>query len=229
MVSVEMARCIAKISGDGNLSRHYIRYSNNSKLLRDEFKKDIIFVFGKIKFTEGVGNSGTPFVQIHGKFIIAKFLSYLSSYKSNYVFVPECVKNSENLVVFQYLRALFDDEGTVSLRIFNKTNEWKRTLAISSNSLQLLNDVAELLFKFGIKTQRVFRNKPMSNYDFTYVLGICGKKNYEMFRQFIGFKIIYKKLMLDILIESYGNTYFRNRCGFEKIKKKMNCFRSLKY
>jgi CRISPR/Cas system endoribonuclease Cas6 (RAMP superfamily) len=71
MINTNIARCIAKISGDGNIylgnksNNGYIRYSNKCKFLREEFKKDMHFLFGKIPLT---GFSGS---------ILLEILSYL--------------------------------------------------------------------------------------------------------------------------------------------------------
>lgn len=227
MISKNFARCIAKISGDGNLywgpSCRYVRYSNKCKELINEFKEDIKKEFGDINFTHGVVNSGTPFVQVQKTVVLKKFLQHLKSYKSNDIYIPDSIKLSNKSVQKEYLRALYDDEGSCSLRIFNKTKEWKRNVTLYSNSFVLLTEVKELLLnQFGISTNTIFRNNKNSNYDKCFTLSMTGKENFIKFKRFIDFKVDYKNEMLDITIESYDNPFSLNREGFEKIKNKLN-------
>src|SRR3989344_980260 len=217
MLTIEMARCIAKISGDGNLYYRYIRYSNTCDTLREEFKEDCKKEFGNINFTEGIGNSGTKFVQIHGKKNIARFLEYLPDYRSEYIFVPNQIKQANKNIKRNYLRAFYDDEGSPSLRLNKKTKEWKRSISLASNSLQILQEIKEILIKYPIKTNKIVRSKPESNYDKTFVLNITGKENFLLFKENIGFKHPSKIKRLDFIIRSYNCTYSRNRSNFNNL------------
>ena len=223
MISKNFARCIARISGDGYLYHRYIRYSNSCPDLLNEFGEDIKKEFTGINLTHGVGNSGTPFIQIHGKKTINRFLKYLGSYKSKDIFIPRVIKEGKKSIQKEYLRALYDDEGSPSLRIFKKTKEWKRTLTLSSNSIKILREVKDILINnFDIKSNNIFRNNPNSDCDNSFVLNISGKNNFIKFREKIGFNHPLKIKRLKLIIKSYGRTHYRNNRGFNKIKKKMD-------
>lgn len=210
-----MARCIAKISGDGYLYYRYIRYSNQCRELVDEFKQDILKEFGNVKITEGISNSGTPFAQIHGKRIINCFLDYLKDYRSFYIFIPEKIINSSLGVKRQFIRAFYDDEGSPSLRLSSKHMEWKRSISLCSNSYRILQEIKNILLNnFDIPSNRIIRNKPDSEEDRSYLLFITGRVNIVNFRNRIGFLHPTKKRKIDLIIESYGCGYIRNKEGF---------------
>ena len=215
-----MARCIAKISGDGNLYKRYVRYSNTSPVLLKEFKDDMLKEFGDVNFTPGIVNSGTRFMQVHTKEIRDKFLEYLKDYRSPSIFIPDDIKNSSKEIKKEYLRTFYDDEGSPSLRLAVKTKEWKRGITLSSNSLIILEETKTILLKdFYIKTNNIIRNKPKSTYDKSYVLGITGKENIFKYKENIGFKHPDKIRRLNLLLESYGANS-RNVQRFNELKRK---------
>lgn len=221
MITENFARCIAKISGDGNLYYRYVRYSNTCKVLREEFIKDMRKEFGDIKFTNGVGNSGTQFVQVHGKKIINKFLSYLPDYRSCSIVVPyEILKSPEKLKI-TYLRTFYDDEGSASLRINKKTNEWKRSVTLNSNSLLILKQIKSILLTLGIKSNKIIKTNANNVDDKSYCLCITGKQNLVQFKEKIGFKHPRKNKRLCLMILSYGNSFYRNKKGFLKIRNRL--------
>lgn len=220
MLSESLARCVAKISGDGYLYYRYIRYANTCKTLIDEFKEDIRKEFGNIKITEGISNTRVPFAQVHGKKVVNTFLQFLKSYKSDDIRIPNQIKEADEKIIKTYLRAIYDDEGSPNLRLFNKTKEWKRNLTITSNSKLILEEIKEIFTQKGIKTNNILRNRNNDEKDKSFVLGITGKNNFIKFRELVGFNHPDKKRRLDLIIESYGNSFKRNKKGFDIIKEK---------
>tara|TARA_Y100000310_G_scaffold342690_1_gene446942 strand:+ start:679 stop:1383 length:705 start_codon:yes stop_codon:yes gene_type:complete len=225
MITESLARCIAKISGDGYLYHRYIRYSNTCPELLQEFREDVVAEFGDIPLTEGVGNSGTPFVQIHRKKIIKTFLDVLPDFRSDFIFVPPAVHRGNLSVKKAYLRAFYDDEGSPCLRLNRSTNEWKRSLTLTSNSKRILEQIKQILEEdFHISTNSIIRTSRLSERDRSFVLGITGKENLINFQKNIGSLVPSKIRRLALIIESYGQTYARNRQGFEEIKEKADSF-----
>jgi len=220
MVSVSLARCLAKICGDGNLCKRYMRYSNCSSELLDEFKQDMITEFGDIHFITGIGNSGTHFIQIQNKQIIQHFLSFLSDFRSDVIRIPDKILNSDITIKLQFIRSLYDDEGCASLRLSN-TNEWKRNVSIASNSKIILEQISYFLSSLSIVTNRIIPTHASRIDDKSYTLNITGLDNFVKFKKFIGFYHSRKANILNLIIESYMATPKRCPKEFGQIKKKV--------
>jgi len=80
-----LARIIAHLMGDGNVSLRYLRYNNTNIFLLNQFKQDMGLIFGKIHFIEGKANSGTSFVQVQNKQLILFIKSLVKDFKSYYL------------------------------------------------------------------------------------------------------------------------------------------------
>lgn len=221
MISKNFARCLAKISGDGNLNRYCIRYSNSCDTLIEEFKQDMNYLFKNIKFYEGRKDSKTKYVQVYGKSKTEVFLRELSSFKSSDILVPESIKNSDDSVMAEYLRAFYDDEGCVAIRLHKKTNEWKRNITLTSNSLKILEEIKNILLsRFQIYSNKIIPTAKNRADDKTFVLAISGKGNISKFKDNIGFKHPKKIKKLELTMKSYYAT-FRNKVEFEKLKEEL--------
>lgn len=214
-----MARCLAKVSGDGCLCPKYVGYTNTCEELLKEFKQDITKEFGKVHFGEGKVNSGTSFIYIYKQFVIKEFLKYLKDFRSKAIFIPNKIKNSSKLIQIEYLRALYDDEGSANIRIFNKTKEWKRSITLVSNSLRLLKDVKKILKNLGILSNKIIKNAKVKK-DCSNVLAITGKENLVKFKENIGFLHPIRSKRLNLMIRTY-NAPHKHKILFENLKKEL--------
>jgi intein/homing endonuclease len=225
MVSVAMARCLAYVSADGYLSTKYIRYSTTCKALREEFKNDLLQEFGALHITEGNSSSGTPFVQVQRKHVIVVFLQHMSDFRSSSVHIPTSVLRSSDDVRQQFMRALYDDEGCVALRL-SKRQEWKRSITLTSNSFKLLAQASTLLMAWGIQPNAIIRTNAQAR-DKSYVLAITGKENILRYGREVGFMHPRKVRMLEFMIRSFYATS-KSKDRFNALQSELVAFREEK-
>jgi len=216
MVSKEFVRIYARICGDGCLSGRYIRYSNKNLDLLGEFERDMRKEFGEVTLTKGIQNSGTPFLQVQLKPVV-KVFSDFGSFLSDKIKVPGFIIKGNKILKKEFIRTFFDDEGSPNLRLYNNTKEWKRSITVSSNSKQFLIGIKVLLRDFGIGTNRIIRNSKNIERDKSYNLTISGRENFMLFQKNIGFKSNLKNREVEFILNSYGNTYHRNRKEFNDL------------
>ncbi len=221
MISASLARVIAKVSGDGHLGKKQIMYFNKCPELINEFKLDIATAFENPNFSEGFMANKIPYVVVYGKKNIHKLKNYLPSYNSFDIFIPDEIISSPLNIINEFIRTFYDDEGCVSLRLNRKTQEWKRSVTISSNSYKILLQIKAVLKRYNIVTNKIIRNNPNSSRDQSFVLAVTGKENLSRFQGVIKFKHPRKIKMLDLIMESYEATP-KNKARFLKLKEKLD-------
>lgn len=220
-----MARCIAKICGDGNLSKTNVRYTNTCSVLLEQFKTDMTKEFGKVHFTIGSVKSGTQFVNISSKAIAASFKGFLSSYKSRDISIPSEITENVDLLR-EFLISYFDDEGCASLRLDKKTNEWKRNVTVASNSIKMIMQIKSTLESvFGIYANTIIKDSKGDK--IWYVISITGKSNFIVFKEELGFTHPRKAKRLELILKSYNATYKRNKLAFIGLYNELNKLRKV--
>ncbi|MDP3027501.1 MAG: hypothetical protein Q8N63_07370 [Nanoarchaeota archaeon] len=113
-----LSRVVAHYMGDGCVTNRYAAYFNKNETLLNNFEKDILSLFGEIHIIRGKYNSGTKLIQIQNKQIIQFLKELVQDYRSHALKFPDFINTKQ--LQQQFLRALFDDEGTVGLRTFKK-------------------------------------------------------------------------------------------------------------
>ncbi len=178
-------RIVAHMIGDGSAPKnHPPYYANTSKELREQFKEDLN-IFGQVKIYET--KTTTTSIVCFPK-VITDILSYILDIRFSYPDrIPKDIFYASEECKSSFLRALFDDEGTIS------TN-----LAISMNNFNLVNEIKSLVNNLGIETSRIIIKKNKlgrDNYYFSVKLN-----SFEIFRDKIGFSHPRKKNNLDAAI-----------------------------
>ncbi len=199
-----LARVVAHLMGDGCVTNKYFAYYNKNETLLNDFEKDIYKLFGKIHIIRGKTNSGTSLLMVCKKPLLNFLKHLISDYRSFALYIPKFIDNK--ILQKEFLSSFYDDEGCVGLRNFRKTNEIKRNLTLSSNSLQLLREIKNILVNnFLIFSNKISKYvKIVEDKKFTnYVLSITGKENFIKFKEEIGFSHPLKIKRLNKMINSY--------------------------
>lgn len=201
-----LSRVIAHLMGDGNVSIRYLRYNNKNQFLLDKFQEDMNILFGDIHFIYGKCNSGTSFVQVQNKNILLFLRSLVSDFRSGSLKFPIFIKSNE--LKKEFLKAFYDDEGCVALRVFRKTSEIKRNITLCAKSKAFLTEIKNILQRdFLISSNKITECKKVDKIKnkeyYYYVLSISGKENFESFKNKIGFYHPDKIKKLDLMINSY--------------------------
>ena len=178
-------RIVAHMIGDGSAPKnHSPYYANTSKELREQFIEDLsIFVQVTVHETK---TTTTPIVCFPK--VITDVLAHILDIKFTHPDkIPRNIFYSSDDCKSAFLRALFDDEGTIS------TN-----LAISMNNFNLVNEIKSLVNNLGIETSKVITKKNRLGRDNFYFS--IKSKSFEIFRDKIGFFHPKKKNNLDAAI-----------------------------
>ena len=178
-------RIVAHMIGDGSAPKnHSPYYANTCKELREQLKEDLE-IFGTVKVSE-TKTTTTPIICFPK--VITDVLSHILDIKFTHPDrIPRDIFYSSDDCKSSFLRALFDDEGTIS------TN-----LAISMDNLNLVSEIKSLVNNFGIETSRVITKKNRLHRDNFYFS--IKSKSFELFRDKIGFSHPKKKNNLDAAI-----------------------------
>jgi intein-encoded DNA endonuclease-like protein len=184
----EKARIIAHLIGDG---AHYItnhdyvlKYEVIDEELLKSFEFDLIKTYGLKPYLEynKSGKTGKliPFVRLRSKLAFYDLLRYATYFSKDWNIKPLLV-NSSNLIRKEFLKALFDDEGSV----INQGK--KKIIRLYSINLNGLKQVKDILFDFKIESKIVSGFGSRRN---VYGLVI---KDIDSFRKKVGFNLKRKR------------------------------------
>lgn len=217
-IDENLIEILGHICGDGSIPtktpKKGIRflYVNSEPTLIKTFQKLVKRVFGEVNPTvyirKGVEYGkkyNRPNYAIVYPTILSLFVLSVFNYKvKDNMEIPKFISKSSLKEKCRFLRALFDDEGSVIIR---RTGHKQITFGLKPK--KPLEDIHEVIKSIGINTSKIY-------YDRLNRFSISGKKNIILFKNLIGFKHPKKRKRLDLMIKIgwEGN----NRRG-NKIKK----------
>lgn len=191
-----LVRVIAHICGDGSLrTNHNISYTNKEQNLINDFILSFQKSFGRIPYCKYLSSDGTTnvsFPRITGLFL-SRIFPNIQKNK-----IPMQYLLANKLLIPEFLGAIFDDEGHVSVR--------SKGLEIMLSQRNVLNDIRILFKTIDIDCSNI-KKKNNSQWRCMYRFSIYRRKNIRKFYQVINLKHPKKKKLLIDLLNSYSRKY----------------------
>ncbi len=159
--------------------RYEVGYANNEKKLLKEFDDDMNVVFG-VRCKRNTGERRTKSKRIFTR------LKKLGAGKSKEWFIGAEIIRSNKKTKRVWLRAFFDDEGTVDLK--------EKRIRIKIKNESGVKQAAKMLSTLGIESQITGENR-----DETWFLTI-NRKNAARFKKLVGFNQTKKKRLLKKIV-----------------------------
>ena len=190
-LSKDKARIIAHCIGDGCVykSKHdyNIKYEVIDSELLDMFEKDMLKVYG-LKLTKVHNPSGktgklVPYIRLRSKLVYEDLMNYATFTSQNWK-IKGKVLNSDIEIKKEFLKALFDDEGSI-FRVHNRV-----VLRVYSINLNGLKQIEKMLSEFDIF------GKIYSGYGFRRNVYAIVIKDPKLFSEKIGFNLKRKQQKL---------------------------------
>jgi len=195
--SPSLAQIAGHIIGDGGIRKDLIvRYTNQCDFLHNQFRKDILTTLGDVRPSSyrHVDNKQTKTIVFPGVvgLILTKFLG---KQRKKFKHIPEVILHSDKKSKSLFLRALFDDEGSVIIAPY--------TISFKMANKRIIYTIKEMLAQFGIKTGKTIKIKGTQTRRARYQFYICGKTNLERFNSEICFDNPKQKEKLNLLLKKY--------------------------
>ncbi len=188
-LSVEKASLIGMITGDGCLYKSQLLYVNNNLTLVKKFARLVKKVYGaNTRQTRCKSNAFMS--RIVRKSIAEDLKEYCRSFKSCDWEVPKQIFASAKVAKAAYVRALFDDDGTIG----------KREIRLISINERALNQLRVLLHEMFNIHSYVYPRCDGGGYH----LSIYGKENMKRFANAISFSSGLKRKKLRSLLDTYN-------------------------
>lgn len=166
-----LARIAGHLAGDGGIrlskGNYPVYYTNQCKILVNQFKEDILHIFGDIDtyeyYKESDKTTMIRFPSIVGIILMKFFGPMVGKLKH----VPDVIIDADNKFKSMFLKAIYDDEGCMS----SSSNR----ISFEISNEQIAKTVKEMLKYFGIIPGKITKRKATEKWKNAYQFGIFGK------------------------------------------------------
>lgn len=199
-----LANIIGHLYGDGGIhGKHYSPwYSNKEGALIFNFVSNLRNI-GIFQLTRSINPANVSYIwcpQVLG-LILSKFGIKAGDKVKNKWIIPEYFFNLDSKLIASFLKGLFDDDATVSIK--------KRQIHLFSQNKEILTQVKLLLIKtFGITTGEIKKASEKiinGRKELVHYFSITHRRNFIKFYNHIGFDCPRKQKNLEKLIGGVVN------------------------
>jgi DNA-binding MarR family transcriptional regulator len=213
LLSAKLASLVGHGLGDGHVSKEgCFEYTNGDLSLQERVLSIISKLFGSYKYSE----YKWKVKRRRFNTIVGKILHLAGVPRGNKIMqpfsVPQWILNGSTEIKKSFIRALFDDEGTIKKReILIKFSKNERYI----DSLQkFMEQIRQILEDLGIEVTSIGKENIVigkNGRTIQLVLGIHGYKNFMRFLKEIKFNHKQKQKKLEEMINNYKS--FQNKKG----------------
>jgi intein/homing endonuclease len=180
--SPALARIAGHLAGDGGgriaKGDFAVYYTNQNEFLVEQFKKDVLDVFGDIDVYEYYKDSDKTIMVRFPSIVGIILMKFFGPMVGKFKHVPEAVINADNESKIMFLRAIYDDEGCIS--------ESSNKIAFGISNKQIAKSIREMLKEFGIRPGVITKREATEKWEPHYQFGLTGK-DILTFSKFINF------------------------------------------
>jgi hypothetical protein len=177
----ELARIIGHILGDGNIkisSGRNVRYGSPDIVLLNSFIRDMLKVFGKVKYSIGEKRvMNCKFYEAEFPSVIGRILlHFFGPFGSHTGKIPKVIIKANRKIKREVIKALFDDEGSCV---------YKYSSYFGIVNKPLIIQVAKILREFGIRVDIKTRENKSFKKNLWFIFYLNGT-NLRLFWKRIG-------------------------------------------
>lgn len=197
-VNEDFVEILGHICGDGTICKGNIKkgircgYTNSEPTLIKHFKVKMKEIFGDIEPTIQIRKDKSKYNRPNFYLSYPSIVSLLILSIFNYepyirMNIPQFIFDCPYKFKCKFLRAIFDDEGTVSVK--------RKRIRITLKPRPPLKDIRELLISLGINASKIYCSGGQHKLD------ISKQGSVRLFRKLVGFKHPLKNKKLNLIIK----------------------------
>lgn len=193
-----LAFLLGALVSEGSFHQKKIIFNNQDLKFYDAVKQSVLKIFPGVSLYERkIAGNCQEFELYHQRAV--RFLENigLKKAKADGKEIPFVIFSSNKETIRQFLKSLFEGDGSVTLIIDKRHRGKSINLNYVSKSKKLLSQLKVLLLNFGIASSSLHQDKRNN----CYKLLIPGRHNTKLFREEIGFFSVKKNSILDSIKE----------------------------